>query len=272
MSPEVTAAQGRLQAVRQWSANPCGAEGDPVALSDFLRIERVRYLDQYWMHDLFRYEDYADRKVLEVGCGLGTDLAQFALAGAETHGVDLTPRHLELAQRNFRVRGLTGRFSRQDAAALSFPDHTFDAVYSFGVLHHIPDVERCVAEIHRVLKPGGRFMVGLYYRWSAFHLFHKLLYEGVARGGLLRLGYQGLLATIENGADGRLIKPYVRLYSRGEMDRLLDAFPVRETHVRQLHCGHFPNVMGYLVPCRLINRLHRRLGWYVVGLAEKSRS
>lgn len=134
---------------------------------------------------------------------------------------------------------LCGELYDADATDLPFKDGYFDCVYSFGVLHHIPEIETCVSEIHRVLKPGGMFLFGLYHKWSAFHIFCKLIANGVWCGDLFRLGYGGMLATIESGADGKNIKPYVKLCSIREIRKLLAGFSVSDVSIHRLHADHF---------------------------------
>lgn len=70
------------------------------------------------------------------------------------------------------------------------------------MLHHIPEIDKVITENQRVLKPGGRLMIALYYKCSAFHLFWKILANGLRNGWLFTKGYAGLLATIESDADG----------------------------------------------------------------------
>jgi SAM-dependent methyltransferase len=152
----------REHAVKQWSAHPCGAlRGDEATLSYFEDVERHRYDQQPWQRARFQFEQYADQRVLEIGVGLGTDLVQFARGGAVCHGIDITDRHLELAARNFALRGLDVELKRCAAIKIEYPDHSFDVVYSFGVIHRIPDARSVVHEIRRVLKPGGRCLIAL---------------------------------------------------------------------------------------------------------------
>jgi ubiquinone/menaquinone biosynthesis C-methylase UbiE len=106
--------------------------------------------------------------VLEIGCGLGTDLVKFARCGARVTGVDLSARSVELVQQRLVLEGLEGDVRVADAAALPFSDRSFDVVYSWGVLHHTPDTVRAASELFRVLRPGGRFCVMLYARRSWF--------------------------------------------------------------------------------------------------------
>lgn len=260
----IDAQAARDNAVRQWSEHPCGAvEGDELTLDYFLQVERLRYEQQPWQHSFFRFDRFAGQRVLEIGVGLGTDLVQFAKAGATCHGVDITDRHLELCARNFALRGLSVDLRRCDATQSEHPDASFDVVYSFGVLHHIPDAEAATREIRRVLRPGGRCLIALYHKGSFFHLY-MVLVRGVLQGRLFRLGYDGLMATVEDGADGIVIKPYVKVYSRREVKRLLSGFQIDRMSVHHVEIGRFrERLVGKLV-APVLRRLEPLLGWYVV--------
>lgn len=172
------------EAQEQWNTTPCGSvEGNKDTLEYFLEVEKNRYEDYgSWMKDFFNFSQYAGKKVLEIGFGQGTDLCQFASAGAECFGVDITENHFKLAQRNFSLRGLNAHLYLEDASKLHFEDNTFDVVYSFGVLHHTPDTIRCISEAYRVLKPGGKLLIAFYHKFSAFHIFSILLENGIIRG------------------------------------------------------------------------------------------
>jgi SAM-dependent methyltransferase len=260
----------RDNAVRQWSEHPCGAiEGDELTLDYFLDVERLRYEQQPWQHSFFRFDRFAGQRVLEIGVGLGTDLAQFAKAGAICHGVDITDRHLELCARNFALRGLSVDLRRCDATRIDHPDAFFDVVYSFGVLHHIPDAEAATREIRRVLRPGGRCLIALYHKGSFFHLY-MVLVRGVLQGRLFRLGYDGLMATVEGGADGIVIKPYVKLYTRREARRLLSDFQIDRMSVQHVEIGRFRDRLAGKLVAPLLRALEPVLGWYVVCDATRS--
>lgn len=269
-TPSPVQAQARHAATLQWNSLACGEiDGDKHRLDYFDRVAAERYRQQPWQHDYFGFDRFAGKDVLEIGIGQGTDLLQFAKGGAHCHGVDITENHLMLTQRNFALRGLAVDLHKADATALPFADASLDCVYSFGVIHHIPEAERVISEVHRVLKPGGEVMVAFYYRWSAFHLFQKLLLDGIGRAKLFRLGYAGLLATIETGADGRRVKPYVMLYTKASMRRLFGAFDIEDVSIHQLSLDHF-------LPARLCGQMvHRqipladRLGWYVACRARR---
>lgn len=251
----------RSAARRQWNTNPCGAVPTEKHDADFFRrVEAERYRQHYWQRDFFDYS--GSGRVLEVGVGLGTDLKQFARNGAECHGVDIAQTHLELARRNLAAEGLDAELTQADAAALPYPDEHFDCVHSFGVLHHIPDVDRALAEIHRVLKPGGMLQTAVYHRDSlaAFTMFLRSLLDL----SLFRIGPAGVLARIETGADGRALKPYVKLYSRGGWRRLVEraGFRTEKVAARQV------NYEGARI-LNVFRPLEGLLGWFVCGRFKK---
>jgi ubiquinone/menaquinone biosynthesis C-methylase UbiE len=260
----------REQAARQWNATACGElEGDKNSINYFLNVEVDRYARQPWQRDYFKFDTFAGQSVLEIGVGQGTDLMQFARAGAQCSGVDITDNHLQLTERNFALQEKRVALYKCDATRLPFHDQSLDCVYSFGVIHHIPEAHDVVAEIFRVLRPGGRVMTAFYYKWSAFHLFTKILCHGVRCGWLWSKGYAGLLATIEQGADGESIKPFVKLYSKREMRRLFSEFEIDDVSVHQLIAEHFyPAVFGRLMR-PAIPRLEGLMGWYVTCSARK---
>src|SRR5262244_4540498 len=147
-----------------WQEHPCGTKFSDAEMGSrefFDRVEAHRYEKEWHIPIAADFAGARGLKVLEIGCGLGTDGAQFAAAGADYTGIDLTQASIELARKRFELSGLKGEFWVADAERLDFAAETFDLVYSHGVLHHTPDIEAAVREIHRVLKPAGRAMVML---------------------------------------------------------------------------------------------------------------
>jgi SAM-dependent methyltransferase len=131
---------------------------------------------------IFPYETYRGRPVLEIGCGMGGMSMLWAARGAVVTAVDLNPIALEQTRRRFDIFGLDGRVQCEDANRLSFADASFDYVYSWGVLHHSPDLALSLAEFFRVLRPGGGFGLMLYNRRSILHAYHTLYLEGFLHG------------------------------------------------------------------------------------------
>src|SRR6267142_3032066 len=125
--------------------------------------ERERYANYPWLYQAAEFHEHEGERVLEVGCGTGCDLLQFAEHGALAVGIDITPEHLRLARERVRDRA---RVVHGDATHIPFKAASFDYVYSHGVLHHLDHPRRMVEELFRVLRPGGRFRVHVYALWS----------------------------------------------------------------------------------------------------------
>jgi ubiquinone/menaquinone biosynthesis C-methylase UbiE len=127
---------------------------------------------------LFDYDKYSGKAVLEIGCGMGAMAMNWARAGARMTAVDLTEVAVAQTQRRMALYGLVADIRQADARILPFADASFDYVYSWGVLHHSPDLTRSIAEAMRVLKPGGGFGVMLYHRHSILYGYMIRYLEG----------------------------------------------------------------------------------------------
>jgi ubiquinone/menaquinone biosynthesis C-methylase UbiE len=127
---------------------------------------------------LFPYERYRDREVLEVGCGMGTMAMNWARAGARVTAVDLNPTAVAQTSTRFELLDLEGAVRQADGRALPFADGAFDYAWSWGVLHHSPELERSLGELMRVVRPGGEFGVMLYNRRSVLHWYVTEYVEG----------------------------------------------------------------------------------------------
>ncbi|MES1243835.1 MAG: methyltransferase domain-containing protein [Acidobacteriota bacterium] len=129
-------------------------------------------------------------RLLIVGVGTGADLPHLP-DGLEVLATDLTPAMLEQARTRARP-GLRADFQVMDGMALDLPDASFDAALLHMVLEVIPDPARCLAEVARVLRPGGRVAV-----------FDKFLPEG-SRPGLARRAFLALLDFVFTSTNRRL--------------------------------------------------------------------
>ena len=268
----------KIAARKQWNQNPCGI--NPTELLDeesgsytrtlFDEIARNRYESNSWLDAALPWNEVAGKAVLEIGQGVGTDLVRMAENGAIVSAIDLTERHVELAQNNLDQHGFSCDLRLGDASKLPFADASFDLVYSIGVLHHTPDIEDCLREAHRVLKPGGRIIIALYHRWSGYHLVSKLIVDGLYRRKLFSLGYAGLMATIEAGCDGITNKPLVRTYDKSMLRRLMRAFQGLRLTVDHLFPDHVAvPYLGALLTQRRCDVLSDKFGWYIISDALK---
>jgi ubiquinone/menaquinone biosynthesis C-methylase UbiE len=205
-----------------WNNQPCGTQftNEQRGTKEFFEaVERHRYATQPYAESLCKFKAFRGKSLLEIGCGLGTDLLQFARNGALVTGVDLTEESVALAQKRFELYGVQGTFRTADAENLPFADNSFDVVYSFGVLHHTPNTQKAIDEVYRVLKPGGDIVIMLYHKHSLHVWLGVPLYflYGLTKGKLW--GYEEWV-RIYDGKDN----PLGKAYSRGELRKMFSRF------------------------------------------------
>jgi ubiquinone/menaquinone biosynthesis C-methylase UbiE len=252
----------KRRAVEQWSADPCGPEVEGIEA-----LIRARREYAPWMAQQLAYAEASGLDVLDVGCGQGIDLCEFAAAGARVTGIDLTQKHIELAQAHVAEAGLEAAVLQGDAENLPFPDQSFDRVVSNGALHHTPDIEEALREMRRVLRPSGTATVILYNRNSWHYWLNLFLWRGLLHGSIVReRGMAGVLSTnVERSSIGA--RPLVRVYSRRKVREVLEKVG-------------FDSVSTWVSPFRpLDSPFTRRLpasaplggGWFVVGHAHRGR-
>lgn len=265
-------AEEKRRARKQWGSDPAGAvygRNHEFGSKEFFEeVERHRYQEYApWMPEVMGFNEHAGEKLLEVGCGMGTDLLQFARGGAICTGVDLTPRSIETSRQRFKLYGVPGTFLIADGERLPFQDNSFDVVYSNGVLHHTPDTAGAVQEIHRVLRPGGIAKVMLYYRHSLNYWGEIMLHRGLLRGQLLRgaTPEQIMGRFVEVGEE---TDPLVKVYNRSQARQLFKSFSAIEFEVDQMIRAEF-YALGRMMPESVFNTLRKRFGWNLIITAQK---
>ena len=259
-SRESDAKQALLREIRHYwnshfhdleiATHPVGSLGFFDELTEY-RQEKLRYLPR-----TVDFRAYEGQRVLEVGAGLGIDLAMFAERGAKLLGVDLAERSIALAKRNFRQRQLESGFAVMNGEKLALQDDQFDLVYAHGVIQYTADPHHMVREIHRVLRPGGEAILMVYNRQSWLYLLSKLAHVSLEHEDA----------------------PVMRQWSMTEFANLLREFtyvdisPERFPVKTQLHGGIKGLLFNSLfVPFfNLIPRsLTRRVGWHLIAKAVK---
>lgn len=146
--------------------------------------------------DVFNYEQCAGKKVLEVGCGMGSHAWRFAKFAKEFYAIDLSIKSVQLTRKRFSFHGFgAGGILEADAENLPFRDDSFDLVFSNGVIHHSPNTQRAVDEIYRVLKPTGKTIVMIYNKSSIFYWFDLMFLQRI-KYTLLKFLPRKLIKTI----------------------------------------------------------------------------
>jgi SAM-dependent methyltransferase len=229
------------------------------------RALRHRYALYPFIEPFVQFESWTARDVLEVGCGQGADLSRFALAGAHAHGCDLTAKHCEISREFVRTMGGRARIAQADATALPFTSDRFDLVYSFGVLLLVERLDAALAEIRRVLKPGGT-VIAMFYNQLSLHYFLKTLqYYGVVCDLEKLLGPRQLIDWFTDGYG------YPRTYhqSPDSLRAVFRDFAVDQLVVRNLTADQMPLVARDKYPQAFWSWLESRAGFYLMLRAHK---
>lgn len=272
-----------------WQMHPCGAD----LVGDLTEETRAEYEDFFDRYDAFRYAkephiltnldriDFAGKRVLEIGLGQGADGEQIVRRGGIYSGADLTDESVKRTKMRFSLHDLSfDRIERASALELPFDDNSFDIVFSHGVLHHIPEIKKAQAELHRVLKPDGKLIVMLYAKWSMNYLVSVFAARrlgllaiyglGLKPGGIYgdhidnakKLGIWKYLAMdnfINVSTDGPF-NPYSKVYDAPEIAKDFTDFEVVETHKEFMHAPPLP--VGWLP-------LAGVLGWHLWATMKK---
>ena len=264
-----------------WNKESCGEiyfselEKDQYAelnRKEYEHQAKIRYELEPYILDFADFQNYKQKKVLEIGVGLGADHQKFAEVGAELTGVDLTPRAINYTRKRLEICGLQSNVEVADAENLPFDNESFELVYSWGVLHHSPDTKKCISEVFRVLKTGGKAKVMIYHTYSFNGYFLWVRY------GLLKGKPRTSLAEIY---DKHQESPGTKAYSIKEARDMFKQFENVEiktvlTHgdlftARRMTNGHpiLYRVLKVLWPRRIIKTFFKSHGFFMLIEATK---
>jgi cyclopropane fatty-acyl-phospholipid synthase-like methyltransferase len=247
--------------VDYWNRQPCNIKhstSEIGTLEFFEENSNKRYKVEPHLRELAQFHLYQGKRVLEIGCGLGADAAEFVKNGAEYVGIDISDESVKLAQKRFEVMGLQGQFFVDNAINDLSKYGKFDLVYSCGVLHHYPDIQKIFNNIHNVLVDGGdlRFFVYAKNSWK-YAMIKAGLDQYEAQAGC----------------------PYAKAYTHDEIYELLEGkFEI--ARIRQAHCFMW-NVEKYkqhiyelepwfaAMSTEMREAVSEYLGWHLLVKANK---
>lgn len=261
-----------------WDRRPCNIRHSPRPVGSreyFDDVEARKYLVEPHIPRFAEFERWTGKKVLEIGCGIGTDTINFARHGAWVTAVELSEKSLEIAKQRAQVYGLQRRIQfylgNAEELATFVPVEPFELVYSFGVIHHTPYPERVIDQMRRYVHRGSTVKIMFYHRHS-WKVLRILLTCG--RGQFWRLGQ--LVARHSEAQTGC---PVTYTFSSREARYLLERHGFR---VIEMWVDHiFPyRIADYIyhryvkawhfrwMPQPLFRWLERRLGWHLCVTAE----
>lgn len=246
----------RVQAF--WNARPCNIRHSaaPFGTKEYFdQVEQRKYFVEPHIPAFAEHQLWADKKVLEIGCGIGTDATNFARAGANYHGLELSEESLDVTKKRFEVFDQKGSFYLGNAEHVAevVPERDFDLIYSFGVIHHTPNPRAVIESSRKMIKPTGELRIMLYAResWKSY-MIDIGLDQPEAQSGC----------------------PYAFVYTVDEVKELLKGcYEVTETYQDHIFPYQVEEYVKYnyvmepwfaAMPPAMFRSLERRLGWHMM--------
>ena len=259
-----------------WDQQPCNIRhsSKPIGtIPYFNEVETRRYFVGSHIPKFAEFSRWKGKRVLEIGCGIGTDTINFARAGAKVSAVELSQKSLEIAKKSAKVFGLQKSivFYQGNAECLTdfIPIVPYDLVYSLGVIHHTPHPEKVIEQIHNYVRPGTIIKLMVYYRY-AWKVLWILLTEG--HGQFWRLNE--LVARYSEAQTG---SPITHLYSRRQIQSLLNGFKILDMRIDHIFPYRITDYIQYryrkvwyfkLMPKTIFQWMKRNFGWHLLVTAQ----
>jgi 2-polyprenyl-3-methyl-5-hydroxy-6-metoxy-1,4-benzoquinol methylase len=273
MDPSQAFATVPIDAVRKfWNTRPCNIRHSAKEVGTreyFDDVEHRKYFVEPHIPDFADFPRWAGKRVLEIGCGIGTDTVNFARAGAHVTAIDLSDASADLTRRRLEVYGLTDRASIHVGNAEELPSilppQTFDLVYSFGVIHHSPHPRRIVEHLRRYMTPASELRLMVYARIS-YKLFWIMKEEGVWDMGRID-------ELVARNSEAQTGCPVTYTYTDESVRALVEGFRVLDAHKAHIFTWDIEPYKRYEyqkasewanVSDAELAALERELGWHLL--------
>jgi ubiquinone/menaquinone biosynthesis C-methylase UbiE len=198
-------------------------------------IERLKFQHDLWKQDVEGVLDLADvglgQQVLDLGCGPGfgsIDLAERVGVGGKVYAIDASEKYLQFLKGEIAERSLNQvNVQRADVHQIPLPDGSVDVVFARWVLCFVERPEQVIAEIARVLRPGGRLVIFDYFNYQAVNIFPQresftqlfnAYYQSlIDQGGTYDIGHLLPEVVTKQGLDLESLKPVSKIGRPGDL-------------------------------------------------------
>jgi 2-polyprenyl-3-methyl-5-hydroxy-6-metoxy-1,4-benzoquinol methylase len=269
------------EAVREyWNRRPCNIRHSSAEFGTelyFNQCEEKKYRVEPHIPGFANFAAWKGKRVLEIGCGIGTDSINFARAGADLTIVELSEESLKLCKKRFEVFGLQCNFylgSAEDLDTLLPKDIApFDLIYSFGVIHHTPHPERVVAHCRRLVKEDGEVRIMVYSKisWKLFWVMRENNNWDFARAGHI----------IAENSEAQFGSPVTYTYTFDEVRELMSGFEVTDIWKDHIFCWEIEPYKRHEyileeawrgVDPKFFRAMEKELGWHTMAICKPKKA
>ena len=260
-----------------WNDRPCNIKHSKKSIGTkeyFDEVEKKKYFVEPHIPKFADFKRWEGKKVLEIGCGIGTDSINFVRSGAELTIIEFSEKSLEICKKRFEVFGLTATFYLGDVEKLSEVVHKqhFDLIYSFGVIHHTPNPQKAFSEISKYMDSNTELRVMLYSKIS-YKLFWVMMENNIRK-------MSDIETLIRKNAEAKYNCPVAYTYTFDEIKDMLGAEGIKVQKIWKDH------IFTYSIPEyknnefvkdkywegvdeKLFKQFEKELGWHTLVVASK---
>lgn len=267
-----------IQIVKEyWNRRPCNIRhsSKPVGTRLYFdEVEARKYFVEPHIPVFAQFERWKGKKVLEIGCGIGTDSINFARAGAELTIVELSKESLSVCKKRFEVYDLNARFYIGNAEEMDsfLPVEPYDLIYSFGVIHHTPHPDRVFDQIKKYCTSETELRIMLYSKWS-WKVFWIILKHG---GGVFWRADE----LVKAYSEAQTGCPVTYYYTFRDICRIMSGFEIIEMRKEHIFPYIIEKYINYQyewvwyfrwMPKPLFRWFERHFGWHTLVVAKTKR-
>lgn len=263
-----------------WNSRPCNLRHSQKSIGSkeyFEEVEARKFFVEPHLVEFANFPSVKGKKVLEIGCGLGTTTINFAKFASKVTAVDLSDKSIELAKKRAEVYGLSDKidFLNCNAEELSnyLPLQEYDLIFSFGVIHHSPNPDKILSELHKFLKPSGQLKVMVYYRYSWKVLWIMLKYG--------KFQFWNIAKHVAKYSEAQTGCPITYSYSESDAKKLFqnEGFKIVEMSPEHIFPYKINDYVQYkyvknwyfrILPNKFFRYLEKKFGWHLCITAVKN--
>lgn len=258
-----------------WNSRPCNilhSQKEIGTKEYFDDVESRKYFVEPHIPRFADFRSWKGKKVLEIGCGIGTDTINFARHGADVTAIDLSEKSLEIAKKRAEVFGCGIRFFHGNAEKIStiIPVENYDLVYSFGVIHHTPNPDKVFSEILKYMGPGSTLKVMLYHK-MCFKMLWVILKYGMG-------AFWKADELIQKYSEAQVGCPVTYTYTKRSVKALLKDFDIQDVFVDHIFPYRIEDYKNYIynkvwyfkyLPRSIFGWLEKNFGWHLCVTAKR---